>query len=265
MADPGFEALVSQIADLHGFRCDAYKTGCIRRRIASRMRARAVATFAAYGELLRRDPAEARRLLEALTIHVSRFYRNPETWDWMRRHLIPSLWDRRGGALRCWSAGCATGEEPYTLALLLLEEARRRGSAFGGRLEASDYDPESLTRAAQGLFPRAAIRDLPLDLARRYLEGHDPVRVVAEARQLIRWVRHDLTRDPPPTPPYDLILCRNVLIYFELEVQERLAAALARALAPGGYLVLGKVETVRGEARNQVVLENSRERVYRRI
>ena len=256
---------MSQIAAMHGFRCDAYKTGCIRRRIASRMRARAVPTFAAYGELLRRDPAEARRLLEALTIQVSRFYRNPETWDWMRRHLIPGLWERRAGALRCWSAGCATGEEPYTLALLLLEEGRRRGSAFRGRLEASDYDQESLSRGAQGVFPRAAIRDLPLDLAHRYLEGHEPVRVAPAARQLVRWVRHDLVQDPPPTPPYDLILCRNVLIYFELDVQERLAAALARALAPGGYLVLGKVETVRGEARKQVVLANSRERVYRRV
>jgi chemotaxis methyl-accepting protein methylase len=229
------------------------------------MRARAIPTFAAYGELLRRDPAEARRLLEALTIHVSRFYRNPETWDWMRRHLLPALWDRCGGALRCWSAGCATGEEPYTLALLLLEEARQRGSTFRGHVDASDFDEESLARGAQGLFPRAAIRDLPADLAQRYLDGREPVRVAPEARQLIRWVRHDLTRDPPPAPPYDLVLCRNVLIYFEPAVQARLAAAVVQALAPGGYLVLGKVEAIRGEARDHVVLENARERIYRRI
>jgi chemotaxis methyl-accepting protein methylase len=229
------------------------------------MRARGVATFGAYGELLRHDPAEARRLLEALTIQVSRFYRNPETWHWLRAHVVPSLWEHRDGELRCWSAGCASGEEAYTLALLLLDQARRSGRPFRGCLHASDYDLESLARAARGTFPRAAIRDLPVEWARRYLEGHDPVSVAPEARNLIQWVQGDLTRDPPPGPPYDLILCRNVLIYLGTETQERLAITLAGSLAPGGYLVLGKVETVRGEARRLLALENARERIYRRV
>ncbi|MBI3081494.1 MAG: protein-glutamate O-methyltransferase CheR [Gemmatimonadetes bacterium] len=254
-----------EIAKTHGFRCDAYKEGCIRRRIGVRMRARAVHSYDAYAALLRRDPAESQRLLDALTIHVSRFYRNPETWERIAAAVLPELWRGRAGALRCWSAGCAAGEEPYTLAILLLEQARREGSPTPPAIiDATDYDGASLERAAQGSYPRAAIKDLPARLTRRYFQGQDPVVLAPEVRRLIRRGRHDLTREPPPAAPYDLVLCRNVVIYFETRTQERIASLLTDALAPGGYLVLGKVETIRGEARARLVLQNPRERIYRR-
>lgn len=263
--EPAFEALMHQISRTHGFRCDAYKEGCIRRRIGVRMRARAVGSYDAYAALLRQDPVESQRLLDALTIHVSRFYRNPETWDRIAATVVPELWRRRGGALRCWSAGCAAGEEPHTLAILLLEQARRERTPTPRIVvDATDYDGASLERAAQGGYPRSAIKDLPAHLARRYFEGEDPVVLAPEVRRLIRLARHDLTREPPPAPPYDLILCRNVVIYFDTRTQERIASLLADALEPGGYLVLGKVETVRGEAQTRLRLENPRERIYRR-
>lgn len=263
--DPALEALMEQIARTHGFRCDAYKQGCIRRRIGVRMRAREVRGYEAYAALLRRDPAESERLLDALTIHVSRFYRNPETWDLLATHVVPALWQRRGGVPRCWSAGCAAGEEPYTLAILLLEHARHLGEDLSQPVvDATDYDRPSLTRAARATYPRAAIKDLPRTLVPRYFQGDDPVVLSPEVRRLIRPARHDLIRDPPPAPPYDVILCRNVAIYFDGPTQERLVSALTEALEPGGYLVLGKVETVRGEARRRLVLDHPRERVYRR-
>jgi len=263
--EPAFEALLNQIAKTHGFRCDAYKEGCIRRRIGVRMRARGMHSYDAYGSLLRRDSAESQRLLDALTIHVSRFYRNPETWAVLAATVLPTLWRRRIGALRCWSAGCAAGEEPYTLAILLLEQARREGAVTPPSvIDATDYDRASLERAGRGSYPRAVIKDLPLSLCRRYCEGQESVTVAPEVRRLIRLARHDLTCEPPPAPPYDLVLCRNVIIYFDRPTQERIAARLADALAPGGYLVLGKTETIRGEARARLDLENPRERIYRR-
>ena len=263
--EPAFQALMHEIAKTHGFRCDAYKEGCIRRRIGVRMRARAVHSYDAYVALLRRDPAESRRLLDALTIHVSRFYRNPETWDVIAATVLPELWRSRAGALRCWSAGCAAGEEPHTLAMLLLERARPDRWPTPRRIiDATDYDAASLERAALGSYPRAAIKDLPTRLTRRFVEGQDPVVLAPEVRRLIRLARHDLTREPPPAPPYDLVLCRNVVIYFDTPTQERIASLLTDALAPGGYLVLGKVETIRGEARARLVLEHPRERIYRR-
>jgi chemotaxis methyl-accepting protein methylase len=263
--EPAFEALLHQIARAHGFRCDAYKEGCMRRRIGARMRARGVHGYEAYAALLRRDPDEARRLVDALTIHVSRFYRNPETWEAMAATVLPDLWRRRGGAPRCWSAGCAAGEEPYTLAMLLLEQGRRAGiPPPGGIIDATDYDRGSLELAAQGSYPRAALKDVPSHLARRYLAGRDPLLLAPEVRRLVRLQRHDLTHEPPPAPPYDLVLCRNVVIYFDARTQERLGSLLTDALLPGGYLVLGKVETIRGEARARLALENPRERIYRR-
>ncbi len=256
---------MEQIGRTHGFRCDAYKQGCIRRRIGVRMRARAVRSYDAYAALLRRDPAESERLLDALTIHVSRFYRNPETWDLLAATVLPDLWQRRGRVPRCWSAGCAAGEEPYTLAILLLEHARRLGVTLPPAvIDATDYDRVSLARAAEASYPSAAIKDLPCNLVARYFHGHDPVLLAPDVRRLIRAARHDLTQDPPPGPPYDVIFCRNVVIYFDGPTQERIASVLADALEPGGYLVLGKVETVRGEARRRLVLENPRERLYRR-
>jgi len=253
-----------QIAKTHGFRCDAYKQGCIRRRIGARMRARGVHRYDAYAALLRRDPAESQRLLDALTIHVSRFYRNTETWDAIGAAVLPALWGRRAGRLRCWSAGCAAGEEPYTLAMLLLEQAGRPGSPpLQSVIDATDYDGASLERAAGGSYSRTAIKDLPARWIRRYFEGHDPVVLAPDVRRLVRLARHDLTRDPPPAPPYDLVLCRNVAIYFDSPTQERILSLLTDALAPGGCLILGKVETIRGEARARLVLENTRERIYR--
>jgi chemotaxis methyl-accepting protein methylase len=263
--EPDFEALLHEIAKTHGFRCDAYKQGCIRRRIGARMRARGTHRYDAYAALLRRDPTESQRLLDALTIHVSRFYRNAETWEVIAATVLPELWRARAGRLRCWSAGCAAGEEPYTLAMLLLERGRGEGSPAPQRIiDATDYDRISLEHAAGGIYPRAAIHDLPTRLIRRYFEGQDPVVLAPDVRRLVRLARHDLTREPPPAPPYDLVLCRNVAIYFDRRTQERLASLLADALAPGGRLVLGKVETIRGEARARLVLENPRERIYRR-
>ncbi len=256
---------MEQIARARGFRCDAYKQGCLRRRLAVRMRARSTHTYRQYAALLHRDAAEYDRLLAALTINVSQFYRNPETWRVLAATVVPRLWERGGGALRCWSAGCASGEEPFTLALVLLEQARRTAAtSMTARIDATDYDLASLARASEAAYQRTALRDLPADLARRYLEGDGPAVPRPEVRRLVHFARHDITHQPPPHPPYDLILCRNVLIYFDRVAQEGIGAMLAEALVPGGYLVLGKVETLRAVARDRLVLENVRERIYRR-
>lgn len=265
--DPALGRLLEQVARARGFRGDVYKQGCILRRLAVRMRARGSPSYDAYAELLRGDPAEYDRLLDALTINVSRFYRNPETWDALARTVLPALGAARGGAVRAWSAGCAAGEEPYTLAMLLLEQVRcgrAERRELPPAIDASDYDRGSLERAAAGRYPREALKDLPAALVQRYVQPGDPAELAPEVRRLVRFTRHDLVREPPPAPPYDLIVCRNVVIYFDRPTQERICSALTDALVPGGWLVLGKVETLRGEARTRLVLDDARERIYRR-
>lgn len=261
-----FRALTRQITRARGLALDAYKDRCLRRRIGVRMRARGVHTFTDYGRLLDADPHEYDLLLDALTITVTKFFRNAETWRALEPRL-DALWRARGGRLRCWSAGCATGEEPYTVAVVLAETARRHaqeGLLAECHVDATDIDRAGLehTRAAE--FPDAAFTEMPAELARRYFTAAAPRRPSAELQRLVRVARHDLTTEAPPDPPYDLIVCRNVVIYFDRPMQERLFAQFADALTPGGLLVLGKVETLFGPARERLVLEEPRERIYRR-
>jgi chemotaxis protein methyltransferase CheR len=231
--------------------CGSYKDRCLKRRIAVRMRARGVHTYDDYARLLDRDPHEYPELLDALTINVTKFFRNVETWNALRPHLDTLAAARR--ELRVWSAGCASGEEPYTIAVLLAE-ARAQGV-----IDATDIDRLSLERTTQAKYPDAAFTEMPANLRRRYFQDGQPLPPV---RSLVRVLHHDLTRQRPPHPPYDLIVCRNVVIYFEREAQEKLFLTFVEALAPGGVLLLGKVETLFGPARERLTLVDPRERIY---
>lgn len=262
-----FAALTAKIAAESGFACASYKDRCLRRRIAVRMRARGVHTYADYALLLDGDAREYERLLDALTINVTKLYRNPETWAAVARDVVPDLWQRDLPALRVWSAGCASGEEPYSLAILFAEHARAVGDA--GRLArlqvvGSDIDRRSLDAAAAGCYAEAAFAEMPAGLRERWFEPGWPACVRPEVRRLVAFERRDLLHEPPPTEPVHLLVCRNVLIYFDRDTQERLFRAFHAALAPGGYLVLGKVETLLGDSRRGFLPVEPRERIFRR-
>jgi chemotaxis protein methyltransferase CheR len=264
--DRAFRALTQKITRARGLVCDSYKDRCLRRRIAVRMRARGVHTFDEYGRLLDQDVREYDLLLDALTINVTKFFRNVETW----RALEPSLaalWTARRGEVRAWSAGCASGEEPYTVAVALAETARRLGQETllpRVRVDATDIDRTSLERTRAAQYPETAFTEMPHELVRRYFTAEPPRRPLPELQRIVRVVKHDLTSEPPPAPAYDLVVCRNVVIYFDRRMQERLFSLFADVLAPGGVLLLGKVETLFGPARERLVLEEPRERIYRR-
>ncbi|HYK82908.1 MAG TPA: protein-glutamate O-methyltransferase CheR [Gemmatimonadales bacterium] len=261
-----FRALTRKITRARGLACDAYKARCLRRRIAVRMRACGVRSFEEYTRLLDSDTREYDLLLDALTINVTKFFRNVETWRALEPRL-ETLWRARGGHVRAWSAGCASGEEPYTLAVALAETARRLGQAqlLGhARVDATDIDRASLERTRSAAFPDPAFSEMPPELALRYFTPTAPRQPLPALARLVHVAKHDLTSEPPPHPPYDLIVCRNVVIYFDRPMQERLFTAFADALTPGGILLLGKVETLFGPARERLTLEEPRERIYRR-
>ncbi|OLC02374.1 MAG: hypothetical protein AUH78_01375 [Gemmatimonadetes bacterium 13_1_40CM_4_69_8] len=261
-----FQALTQKISRARGVACGSYKDRCLRRRIAVRMRARGVHTYDDYSRVLDTDPHEYDLLLDALTINVTKCFRNLETWQALAPRLA-TLWTERHGHVRAWSAGCASGEEPYTLAVALAEAARQLGQESlleHARVDATDIDRASLERTRAPAFPDAAFSEMPPDLARRYFTVEAPRRPLPALQRIVRVHKHDLTTQPPPAPPYDLIVCRNVVIYFDRPLQERLFETFADALIPGGILVLGKVETLFGPARQRLVLEEPRERIYRR-
>jgi chemotaxis methyl-accepting protein methylase len=263
--DPEFIALLERIHRDRGLECEAYKVNYFKRRIAVRMRACGVRTYDQYIGVLAADAGEYDHLLDALTINVTKFYRNAETWEYLRAHVLPTLWAERCGPMMCWSAGCASGEEPYTLAMLVCElEGGELATVDDALIDATDIDRTSLERARAGTFGMGVFDELPPSLTVRYTTGNDPRMVVERIRRLVRFSRHDLLRDEPPAPPYDLIMCRNVVIYLDRTTQERLFDRMCDALRTGGYLVLGRVETLVGDARDRLSLESARERVYRK-
>jgi chemotaxis protein methyltransferase CheR len=266
--EPEFAELTRKISLGSGFAVEAYKDKCIRRRIAVRMRACGVHTYADYRAHLDATPGEYDRLRDALTINVTRFYRNPETWNLLRQDLLPRLCERYQPEIRVWSAGCSSGEEPYTISAVFAEFFDRSGhpDRFNSvAIDATDIDRASLERAREGRYRAEATVDVPAELRKMFLEADGPDYVVAERIRRRVFVRTlDLSRELPPRRDYHLIVCRNVVIYFDRAMQERLFMTFVNALAPGGLLVLGKVETLFGPAREQMTLVDPRERVYRR-
>lgn len=266
--EAAFTALTRKISREAGLTLGAYKDKCLRRRIAVRMRACGVKTYSDYQAVLDRTPAEYERLKDAITINVTRFYRNPETWNLLGTGLIQQICQANDGEIRVWSAGCSSGEEPYTLTMLIADHLEQQGTPERLRhvtVDATDIDRQCLERARAGRYRRDALAQVPPAWIDRYFEHEDDdgCRVVERLRQRVNVRVADLSNDPPPRHNYHLILCRNVVIYFERSAQERVFATFAGALAPGGFLVLGKVETLFGPARDRLSLLDPRERVYR--
>jgi chemotaxis methyl-accepting protein methylase len=267
LSDAGFAELTAKIARDRGFGCASYKDKCLRRRIAVRMRARGVHTYFDYARVLDSDAAEYDKLLDALTINVTKLFRNWETYAAVAERVVPALWELSTPTISVWSAGCSSGEEPYSLAALFHRHAEKSGALgqLGSRLKVlgSDIDARSLSAAEGGSFDEADFSDTPPELRRRYFSPSAPFTIVPEIRRLVRFERRDLLAEQPPPGQHHLICCRNVLIYFDRDTQERLFDKFHRALAPQGFLVLGKVETLLGAARTRFAAVDGRERIFR--
>ncbi|MEK7799586.1 MAG: protein-glutamate O-methyltransferase CheR, partial [Acidobacteriota bacterium] len=211
------------------------------------------------------------------SIKVTSFFRNRSCLELLEEKVVPDLL-RRSAARRdrvaVWSAGCATGEEPYSLAALFASALERRAGAPGPargpriqvRITGTDLDETALQSAARAVFPARALLDsAPPASARHFVVRPDgTVSPSDRLKGLVRFARESLL-DPIGRRDLDLIVCRNVLIYFSLEHQERILSRFAEALSEGGYLVLGRVERLFGEARSQFDVVSARDRVYRRL
>ena len=264
----GFHELTRKISRERGFGCASYKEKCLRRRIAVRMRARGVHTYTEYARLLDSDGAEYERLLDTLTINVTKLFRNWEAYAALASTAIPALWSAENPSIRVWSAGCSSGEEPYSLGVLFHRHAAVNGMlAQIGRVSilGTDIDKQSLESAERGEFEEGDFADTPDELRSRYFSPTAPFAVVPSIKRMVRFERRDLLSDLPPKGIFDLIVCRNVLIYFDRQTQERLFEMFYGALAPGGFLMLGKVETLLGSVRGRLTPVDARERIFRRL
>lgn len=256
-------ASIGRILQEHsGFTLDGYKDKCVKRRIHIRVRATQSPSPEAYGLLLNESSAEQERLLKVLTIHVSHFFRNPSMYQKLSGLILPELLRERR-KLRLMSVGCASGEEPYTLALILKEQFGRALEHCGVEIVGSDVDRATLEVAREGLYHPDRLAEVPEEMRSRWFapEG-ERLRLAPEIRSMVEFERTDLNHQKG-WERSDLILCRNVLIYFERNRQEDILNGFADALAPGGYLVLGKSETLFGTARKRFQTVCPVERIYR--
>ncbi len=263
--DEELEKLKRKIERDRGFNCAFYKDKCLRRRIAVRMRARGRKSFAEYSALLEQEPGEYDHLLDTLTINVTKFFRNPETWEAVEAQVVPHLFAGRG-PIRVWSAGSASGEEAYTISIILQEWAekhRRTGELDRVRIVGTDIDRRSLESAERGVYPELSLTETPARVRERWFSAGPPFRIRPEAQRGVSFVRRDLISERAEAGQ-SLIFCRNVVIYFDREIQERLFKDFYDALVPGGFLVLGTVETLIGVARTLFRPLNNRERIFQK-
>jgi chemotaxis protein methyltransferase CheR len=256
-------ALKRQIRETVGFACEGYKEKCLRRRIAVRMRARGVHGYGEYGRVLASDESEYQQLVDTLTINVTKFYRNPDVWEVVRTVVLPELYAMGSPVINVWSAGTASGEEAYTVAMLAHDYASAHDVEDRVRVVGTDIDRESLTFAKRAEYKDYAMTDTDPAIRDRWFTYDGTYRVRPEARARVSFDTLDLIRDPYPSGQH-LIFCRNVIIYFEREVQQDLFRRFHDALVPGGYLVLGKVEALFGGSSGLFNTVDNRQRVFRK-
>lgn len=238
-----------------------FKARYLERRLQSRCRHRGAADLSAYADLLDQDPEEVGRLVSAVALGVTSFFRNPSAWRRLASLLASAA--PAGQPCRAWSAGCATGEEAWSLALLL-EDQLRGGRVSGWEVDATDLDPRNLAVARHGEYSDRARADIEAVLAGAP-DSEPPGRfVVPEVlRRSVRFAMTDLTV-PTARGPYDVVLCRNVLMYFEAETQRDVMDVVLSAVRPGGLLMLGKAELAGFDLFPRLESVDRPERIYRR-
>jgi chemotaxis protein methyltransferase CheR len=269
ISSEAFDIILNILKSRRGFNLDIYKNKCIKRRIAIRIRKTGCATAREYAELLIRDGAEPDYLLKVLTIHVSQFFRNPATFEKLRTDIFPLLFSRseqKGrDSIKILSVGCAGGEEPYSIALLLKDFFTQPMAQCRVAIVATDVDQEVLETARAGIYRQERLADIPQDtMARWFTPERGNFRLVEEIREMVTFRQSDLF-EFDSLPGSDLILCRNVLIYLERNHQEKILKRFAEALRSGGMLVLGKAETLVGESRRHFQTVCPVERIYRAV
>jgi len=243
-----------------------YKKGTLTRRIRHRMGVRHVAEMAAYIHLLREDADEVTSLFKDLLINVTSFFREPAAWQVLQERVIRSRVAAKGpdDSLRVWVPACSSGEEAYSVAIACVEEVEASGKSCRVQIFASDIDAEALEIARVGVYPETIASQVgPARLKRFFVHGKHGYRVTKELRDLLVFAQHGLLNDPPFSK-LDLVTCRNLLIYLEPSVQERLIPLLHFALLEGGTLFLGSAEGI-GSYTGLFEAVSAKWRIYRRI
>jgi chemotaxis protein methyltransferase CheR len=243
-----------------------YHLDLLKRRFAVRIRANGLASYAEYTRLLTKNPREYDKLFETLCINVSEFYRDPPIWitlHYLFENLIRIKQQHGDKTIHIWSAGCANGEEPYSIAILLTEMIRNNAS-FNFEITATDIDKTSMNLAQKAIYQKDILKNLDKKFITRYfILTPEGFQLKSEIKKLVEFKYLDLTSQAFPSN-IDVIFCRNVFIYFNRDLQEQLLRKFHAALNPGGYLVLGQAESMVQEVRKLFEDTDSNARIYKK-
>jgi len=246
--DEELEELLRFIRDERGFDFTGYKRASIGRRVRRRARELGFDSLTGYRDVLEADLDEFTALFNSVLINLTGFFRDPAAWRYLEAEIVPEILSRHPDdqPIRLWSAGCATGEEPYTLAMVVANHLGIEETARRVKIYATDIDLEALARARTAVYSEKSLHDVPAELRATYFERDLHRRgwaVVPTLRRTVVFGRLDLTRDPPISR-VDLVACRNTLMYLNAETQGFVIPRLQYALRHDGYLFLGRAEMV---------------------
>jgi len=257
-----FTLLKRHVEQLLKIQCSNYKEDYIKRRFLSRMRSTNSATYADYLRYIKSHPAENEPLRNALTINVTEFFRDKEVWDEVKNVILPALFQQKK-RISIWCAGSSTGEEPYTLAILL-HDALVNHKDWSGIITATDIDEVVLAKAKAGVFEEKAMQKLPtMQIQRHFTKRPDGLyEAKPHLKELIRFRPHDLMSGVPPVRYVDLITCRNVTIYFTEKQKDDLARLFHSALVSDGFYIMGKTEYLGRQVEDLFMAKNTAQKVF---
>jgi chemotaxis protein methyltransferase CheR len=242
----------------------AYKPNHFLRRLHTRMRKANSETYKEYHSVLQSNPREFNLLMDNFSINVTRFFRDNDLFKFLEKKILPKIFSLGKKSVRIWSAGCAIGPEPYSIAMLIEEIQKRKGSK-NFFLLATDINRDLLLKAKQGFYSDKYLEEIDAQRLQAYFNYIDSetYQLSSQIREAVTFQQHDL-RTPPPARDFDLILCRNVLIYFSRPQSEVFFQRFYSALKPHGYLVLGKCEVLPQSIKSKFEIIDTRTRIYRR-
>jgi two-component system CheB/CheR fusion protein len=264
--DPDFEALLVHLKESRGFDFTGYKRSSLTRRVDRRMAQIGIADHQAYLDHLQVHPDEFTALFNTILINVTGFFRDAEAWEYLSTEVLPALLASRPAEspVRIWSAGCASGEEAYTLAMVLAEALGVDAFRDRVKIYATDVDEEQLTQARQATYDAQALQQVPAGLVEKYFEpAGTRFTFRKDLRRSVIFGRNDLVQDAPISR-IDLLSCRNTLMYFNAETQTKILSRFHFALADGGVLLLGKAEMLLSHGAIFAPIDLKR-RVFRRV
>ncbi len=240
-----------------------YKENYLKRRLAVRMRALHLKSYHEYSRYLEGNREEYNMLFDKLTINVTQFFRDPEVFVELENSIFPEIF-RKTGYINAWSAGCSSGEEPYSIAVSIEESKKKFNSEnIKYMVYATDLDDVSLRRAVEGSYGEKPLENIADKRKKRYFDYENCYRVKDFIKKNVKFIRMNIM-EPYKKEFFDLIFCRNVIIYFGRELQKIIMGYFFRALKPGGFLFMGKTETMVNDFRDRFECINVKERIFKK-